>query len=298
MEDTGFNIDSFIGIENAVKVLEENPEEYANLFADNFMLADLDISARVLQHWYKSGLLPDRDLQGRKHRFSFNELIYLYMVQDLRDIGFSFERIKKFKSFIFYKVDPVDVLTNNGFDNSMSLEKEQAINGIRAFFEQFPKEQRLISHIGILLFFVIGLKKETDIIVLMDGSAYIEPTRKGLNASAFDLENETRITLPVFKYLKKFISKEKYFEMLSSFRLINEREQYLLRQVRDGNYSSMKIKFGKGKIELIELTTEKKIDNAARFNDILLKGGYQSIELKTQDGTISYSAITTKKKFK
>jgi hypothetical protein len=197
---------------------------------------------------------------------------------------------------MFCIVDPVDILNPENLDNDDSKQRDQALGSVRRILEEIPKEERQIYHISLLILFAIAFKIEIDIIVLSNGSTYIEPTRKDKNESVLDLENEHRIVLPIFKYLQKFISKEKYFKMLSSFRLINEGEQYLLRQVRDGNYSSIKIKFGKGKMELFEMTKNTKIDNAVRLNEILLKRGYQNIELITQDGVISYAAITNKKK--
>jgi hypothetical protein len=159
------------------------------------------------------------------------------------------------------------------------------------------KSERKTTMINVIFFLAVGQKMEVNINVLLDGDIAIEAAKKDLIDESPNLDSELRIVLPLFKYLKNFISQQKYLDSLSDYRLINEREQYLLKQVREGNYTSMKIKFNEGTIERIEMTKEKKMDNATRLSDIMLKGGYQLITLNTQDGIISYATVTDKKKF-
>jgi DNA-binding transcriptional MerR regulator len=291
--------------------MQNDPVEFAKLFVPIFTLKDLDISARVLQNWYNNGLLPTKEKKPGKHRFSFIELIYLYMLQDLRDIGFPLSRIRTFRDKIFAKVDPVDVvkLILKDYDYNTIKEKQKgtiddetkgqidAKNSLIKALEQIPKANRLTSSLSVLILFAVAQKMEISVHVFQDGSFVGEASRKEVYDPAINTESKLRIVLPLFNYLQKFLSKEKYLGILNEYMLINEREQFLLEQVREGKYTSMKITFKQGEIELIEMTREKKLENAARLDEILLKGGYQSLELKTQEGTITYSTLTDKKKF-
>ncbi len=77
------------------------------------------------------------------------------------------------------------------------------------------------------------------------------------------------------------------------YHLLDKQEMHILEHVRSGQYTEIKIQLTKKESIKLELTEEIKVDNAARVEEIFLKGAYQDLRMKTQDGVISYGTMKT-----
>ena len=60
-----------------------------------FSLKETKISARTLNSWYKNNILNDDRIGGKGwSKFSFSELLWIGIVKELRNFGFSLKKIK------------------------------------------------------------------------------------------------------------------------------------------------------------------------------------------------------------
>lgn len=299
-------------LENIVRIgnIEEssiNFEQMEALHKREFALADLDISARVLLHWHKSGLLPDGTTVPKgKHKFNFFELIYLYLIQDLRDFGLSIERIKKVKEFLLNEMDVIemikmqkpeliDIFKSLGYDASHLELIEDHKEMILQHADLIPTWFRRSTILTKVILWVIYKNYEINVIVNRAGEVFIQMMNQQ-GQFPKDVYNETpHIVLPLFNYVSRFISQEKYNELVKTFAILNERELLILNLVREGKYKEITVKFKKNDQITLEMVEEIKKENAKRIGDILIQKGYQKLELKSYDGEITYSTLRSVK---
>lgn len=80
---------------------QEASEKINELFSKRFSIKDVGLSYRVINDWSEKGLI-DHFREGDKgwHRFSFSELAEILIYKELRNVGFSIEKLKKVKSFL------------------------------------------------------------------------------------------------------------------------------------------------------------------------------------------------------
>ena len=301
------SIDKFIGLEN-IEIIADNPGEYETLFSDKFALVDLDISARVLMHWSKSGLLPDKEKEGRKHKFNFFELIYLYILQDLRDIGYSIERIKSVKQQLLTKFHTKDLITLISGSSIDELEKHGydvklfrlILKNKEEIIQQSDELPEWISRTDVLTNIILSAliqKLDIRLVIMQNGIIHLQhPNQHGM-IPVESYSYSPHIVIPLIRYLTRFISISKYAELVTSFNILNERELFILKLVREGKYKEVSIRFGNKEEMTLTMTEEIKAQNATRLSEILAKGEYQDLQVKSQEGTVSYSTLTTKKKF-
>jgi len=66
-----------------------------------FSLKETKISARTLNSWYKNNILNDDRIGGKGwSKFSFSELLWIGIVKELRNFGFSLKKIKIVKVYL------------------------------------------------------------------------------------------------------------------------------------------------------------------------------------------------------
>jgi len=303
----------------------DGTNNYFNIFEKRFVLSDLEISSRVLKHWKEHGLLPDvkepndneynkvvdvterNKITRTRNKFNFFGLIYLYIIQDLRGFGFPLKKLKKVKEVLYSSYNLIDmisqvtereiqILQDNGIDianmNKYYKHKDELIDNADMIPEYFLNAP-LLNYIIIA---IIINKIDLKLTVTIEGDVSFDLTNSVGQVAKTKFNSQPHIILPLYNYLYRFLSVKKYKKYYTMYRLLNDKELYILEQVRSGMYKEIIIKKGtKGKISM-ELTEELKTDNAARLQDILLKGAYQELTVKTADGDIQYTTRKTKKK--
>jgi len=315
-------LDNLFGSEYFTTMLQ-SPEEYGKLIEDKFGLSDLNITARVLKHWKDSGLLPDKeppifDLQdgiraeqtdpekGKRNKFNFFELIYLFIVQDLREFGFSLKKILKVKDILLQKKeftseimdisnDELKILKKEGIDITYIKELIERKGETSSLAENTPDILRRITTLSTMIIIVLFSKADIRLVVTRDGAVTFERVNSAGQAPRTPQNSQPHIVLPIFLYLYRFLSMKKYKSFYLDFKLLDEQELLILEHVRSGKYKEITVTLSKGDAITLELTEELKIDNAKRLQEILLKGAYQDLQVITREGEIKYSKIKTKK---
>lgn len=98
------NIDSDWVVTNFVdffKMLRKGGEHQKAVTERKYSLRELNISARVLNSWYKKNILTDDRINGKGwSKFSLSELIWIGIIKKLRSFGLNINKIKKVKDYI------------------------------------------------------------------------------------------------------------------------------------------------------------------------------------------------------
>ena len=83
---------------------EEYKENYSVLRKKKFSIKDTGLTYRIINNWSEKGLISHlREKEGKWHRLNALELIEIHIYKELKEIGFSIEKIKKVKED-FYKI--------------------------------------------------------------------------------------------------------------------------------------------------------------------------------------------------
>lgn len=286
-------------------------------FHQKFVLKDIGISTRVMNHWDAKEIIPASSRnKGNKYIFNFTELIWLNIVKELREFGYPLENIKGAYRFLMTPLDFSEYYStlskaerekikkkaeNIQLDNDD--EKKKLIAKVKKILDDpttiVGKYQTNILSVLINEFLVY--RKEIKILVDQKGNVipYFEDFIKHdgyynfIEVSGFD--SESFINISLFKFFRKFIMNKKHFRFLQDSNILNENEAHILSLIREGKAKTITIKFQDQKPYMLETTKEKKIEAETRLSEILLGRAYQDISIRTENGNISYSNITTKK---
>ncbi|MDP1801733.1 MAG: hypothetical protein Q8L81_10295 [Bacteroidota bacterium] len=295
------NIQQLSGKDFDIKLEDE-------LLTEEFTLNDLGISARRLQNWSESGLLPDSDREtDENHKFSFVGLIWLKLVIELRGIGIPLQIIKEAKKHLLKKktLNETIGLTNDKevaewlykiWQDQISVSREKFIKDFTAkgFYKKFQSKK--VSQLYWLIMLSLKKREGINIIVFDNGAATgINQNEPPDEEIALYLAKNTHITVPLFKLLLNFIDDKENFDFLSKAKILNDEELKILLLLSTGNFLTMTIHFKNAKPFVMETKEKSKVSKEARLSEILLTKGYQKIEVTTQDGEITYSPITTKR---
>lgn len=79
----------------------------------NYKIDDKRLSSRLLNHWYKCGIIKDDRPNGRGwKKFSFSELVWIQIVFKLRKFGFDLDKINSVKKH-FDIYNSLDIKSNS-----------------------------------------------------------------------------------------------------------------------------------------------------------------------------------------
>jgi len=215
---------------------------------------------RVINHWSKLDLLHDsRKKEGAWRKLSISDLIWIKVIAKLRQFGLSLQQIKQVKHYLFYsRKKRTRRVEEFEFHISYAMQKNPVVLAI--FEDGFAQ---------------IALLQEYRLTIEMNGLlSHIHINFNDIVQEIFfktDLTPEIPISLS-----------------------LSNKEFSLLKEVRFGNYESIKVRFSDNKINLLELTKSPKTEK--RIGKILRESKYQDIELQQLDGKIVQISQTIKKK--
>lgn len=236
-----------------------NTNFFRNTFINSKSKIEIKQSSRVINNWEKEGLI-EKEEDGKWKKYNRIDAIWIELVTQLREFGFSIDKIRTVKDQLFHS----------------KIKKFVPI--------EYGVMYSLIQSPMILLVHLDGK------INLMPKSTY---SQKMLNSSMspyiyFDFESFLRKEFP-----------NNSFDLIgkgSENKELSDNELQLLYFIRSGDFESIKIRMAKGEVYLIE--TERKIEVTQKIIDVIRKGEYQDIEVKTQGGKIVSIKATEKIKIK
>lgn len=295
---------------------EENLLEELNnkLYTEEFSLKHLiddGVTARHLQYWDENDLLPNKKRkEDENHKFSFADLIWIKLINELRLFSFPIRKIKyakeellkqrTFSDFLNLKNDEQIIgflfqINQGKFKSKSEFLKSKTLNVEVKFFKT-----KKISVLVLLVVMFILTRENSKFIFLNTGEVSV------VNELILDkfpdlleaLEEIPHIIIPLNKLFKSFIDNETNAPFISTIKVLNESELRILAMVRHGDFDKLNIIFKDKKPFLVEATRAEKINKEARISEILMNRNYEKIEIISNGGNLTYAPRTTKIFFK
>lgn len=222
-----------------------------------------DINAPIINHWISDGLLDDiRDDSKKWRRFSIIEAVWVAVVNELRNIGLSKDRIKRVKEVV--------LATNSNFETSYPYLEYHLMVSIL-----YKKPY----------YIVIDSTGETNILSL---EAYMQWLKTGNMANG-------HIVFLIGSLYEKVLHRMDTLQVeFGEFFKLTKEELELLSFIKQNDFQTIKITRKQGEIDRLEGI--ERIDRDKRIIDILKEGDYQNIELKQENGKVVCIHRTIKKK--
>jgi DNA-binding transcriptional MerR regulator len=270
------------------------------------------VNSRMLNYWVEEAELLKKWKEKGWRKFSFLEIVWLKIISDLRELGVSFEILKKLKDHLFKvptRNEMIEAFEAKRKDIRVLLSKGTLSGDVKYIHEiaaqlkdvarqmgDIELQPVLANMIAIIVIHRISasliINKEGQCMVLLDTFREVAV----MTEDAVSLLEGPHISIPLTNIIESFMLKDEIDKKLQKD-FFSEDEWKILDILRYEKPASLTVKFdSKRKINLVEITRSKKVDLAHRLSNIILKEGYETIVLKTQKGKIVSCSQTEKLK--
>lgn len=251
----------------------------------------LGVTSRVFNYWKIHFNLDV--IRGEHKRFSFYEIVWVRMVQQLLGANFTTANINTILSQLTKPLSLKGVLTKKDkvehllAESQLSKEQQQQLLSLlnAAQFSDTPQIQINLLHIIIME--SILKKLPLSIAVFLDGSIMIVDNTKGFLYSEADRQKlffESHFILSISGIIKTFLASDLSGFVLPQIAILPPAETKLFEWVHSGKYESITIHFKDKKINSVEL--KKSVDIKTKLVDLLHLGDFGHITIKKHRGEI------------
>jgi hypothetical protein len=279
-----------------------------------FLKTELDIVYSDLVNWERSNLLNigGNSDKGDWKRLNYFEYIWVKIIQELRAFGFSYEEIDNYKSELMIKPNIKEIIEASKIDFQSVEEQFDAItlNNLKSIEDNDSNEKidLGISYFELMISRIIGSGEKWSILFFKDIPGFYFPfsieTLKGFDKIEKtdipeELLSKTYLSISLTNIIANFLVDGKNAFEKKTISILTKNEHNLLKHIRKGygKIKSIKIRFKDKEMELLEVTSIKKVKMEGRLLDYIKKGEYQSISIDTVDGKIVNFENTQKIKF-
>ncbi|EAZ95027.1 hypothetical protein FBBAL38_11799 [Flavobacteria bacterium BAL38] len=279
-----------------------------------FLKTELNVVYSDLVNWERSNLLNigGNSDKGDWKRLNYFEYIWVKIIQELRAFGFSYEEIDNYKSELMIKPNIKEIIEAIKIDFQSVEEQFDAItlNNLKSIEDNGSNEKidLGISYFELMISRIIGSGEKWSILFFKDIPGFYFPlsieTLKGFDKIGKtdipeELLSKTYLSISLTDIIANFLVDGKNAFEKKTISILTKNEHNLLKHIRKGygKIKSIKIRFKDKEMELLEVTSIKKVKMEGRLLDYIKKGEYQSISIDTVDGKIVNFENTQKIKF-
>lgn len=296
-------------------VVSEMPQLMETFVQKTFVNSETEVHPRVLTEWGKKGLLISTYEKSRHNRLTVTEFVWIKLVEQMREFNFSYDFILNVKKEL---VQPVgDSLLNPLFNEEVQTSLMENLEPstrllFKTIFQNKDSFKELLRSIGIDLDVITSFDILLILCLVYQTPFTINLDKDGVGAlfSPLYLEfidqekyirqmQQTHVTLSVSEVLAKALSIAPIEKVGNQLKLISKEEAEVLEALDQPNLRSVVIRFDdKNEMNLLEVTTEERVDRRTRLLEIIMTNGYQDIEVTTVKGRIVKCRNTKKIKLK
>lgn len=284
--------------------VNQHQELLRDLWEEKLSPSTIGLKPRWMTYWEQEGILDKPKDKGERRKFNYFDYVWIKIVMELRKFHVPLNTIKAVKAQIAQPekiTDKIQEVAQNIKQNKDlrklfdSLVPENIRPGFEDFFfnaQNYEWVNEKISYTNLLLFVMDGIIFKQHLAILVNHEGEVFPFKElyiqdYLNDPKFKaFIQHTYVSISVSHIISQYLKEEKQSRNYKHT-ILTQEELEVIDIIRGEKLKTLRIRFNdKQEIDLIEATTQTKIDNEARFIDVIMKNGYQYIEIKTEKGKI------------
>ncbi|MEP7374685.1 MAG: hypothetical protein ABI675_14920 [Chitinophagaceae bacterium] len=265
---------------------------------------------QILPFWRKNDLIPFIQ-KGMHLKISFAELIWIRILDTLRQFSYPVEQIRRVCDYFFKDALDNDLPKKNWAYNQKYL-LDQKRRGViteeeslmLVYLDQFMKDKVLlkmmnsdINYLTNLVTDCIRSGEERTILIFADGRVGESDGAALRTHGNYQIDRtEPHICLSILHYLKEFIKSDQLSKIFLP-QMLNDNEKKVLKYLKQKNISQLTIKFSADN-DVTFIPSKKGIITGTemeKIKQVLGLSNYEEITLSTLDKT-KLSFVRTKKK--
>ena len=290
--------------------LESNEKEPLDLIRNpKYKRKNLDIEARILNHWDKMDLLLKKNVNGAIYTFNLAESFWIKIIQKLRAYNLPLDIIKDLKEVLNAPTTLDENLKIDDDFKDFLLTKDDSFsrNEIEKFF-QSPEFLDLIqklkpTNLELILLDLILTRSDHRILINENKEVFFYNTEKQVSDAEYNkllnvFLGKTYLSISLFEIIKELVKYLGEDECSEYQKILSKEEAMILKLLKQEDISKIEINFNDKtkKVETIKVTKNNSVNNFSRVQDLILRNGYQDISIKTQKGKVVHCSNTIKYK--
>lgn len=264
---------------------------------------------RKLSNWQDNGILPRGHDYHVKKEFTFLEVVWIYIVTDLRKLGYSQSLIQKVMFQLFEQMTVADLLDSMSelYDKTEKISREE--------FDQLDEHGQSESSVGFIKSAIDNYNPMTLSVVVADclysrDRVYLSFSQKG-SVRPFKIENlmdgesvelglleEACIVIPIHDIISRIVKNMPIKYVLPKLPILTKDELYIIEQIRNDKVQNINIEFDAS--NEIKIIRSREPGGMTRLEQelleaVLTKGAYEQITVEGEDGKVAKFVRTTKR---
>jgi len=226
-----------------------------------YTIQDTETTYRVVNNWSSAGLLEEnRENHNQWRKFNIVDLVWLYIITELRKLGFPLEKIRKARETLFYT-------------------------------GQNPK--KIIPLLDIYIIQALE-RKPVHLIILEDGQAMLALEDEYNLSKEYLSLTTSHIIISLNRIVQKLFTRKDLSPIYEHSAILTREELNLFFLARSGEYEKIIVSYRNGKAESFMGT--QTIQNHERIGQILKEHDYQDITIVKEKGKVIKIKRVVKKK--
>lgn len=290
-----------INVADYFSVLEKAPDLFDKVREKVFLKTEIDIVYSDIKNWERSNLLSEYDEaeKGNWNKISYSEYVWIKIVEQLKDFGCSNEDILILKKYLVSKFKVKDYITLFDEIKKVIGNKEFEIYSqlYKKLNELDPHKEFNFNLLDIFIVNIIYTGEQLSLFIRKDDSQYFLPfsdtmlkeySNSNVRSLVDDFLNFPFYNIPISNYVSKFLSNKNDSKNNLFTMILSEQESKLLKIIRKNfeKIKQLKVKYKTGNIELIEVTTIKKVALESKIINHIKKSDYKKITIDIANGNI------------
>jgi DNA-binding transcriptional MerR regulator len=290
-------------------ILKNEIEPIDYLRIPRYNRKNIDVPARILNHWDKMGLLLKRNPLGATYSFSLTESFWIKFIQKLRAYNLPLELIKQLKDELCVIPQPLELMKNKDEYISYFKATNQSLSKIE--IEQIFNSTEIIEQLNLmkptllenLLIDLIITRTDLRILINEKGEVFFYNTEKSnpdeeYNIALYKFMSNTYLNISLLEIIKELIIELGEDECSKNQNILTKEEATILKILKQEDIAKIEISFNDKtkKAETIKVTKKNSVTNLSRVQDLIIRNGYQDISIKTQNGKVVQCTNTIKYK--
>ncbi|HLO74624.1 MAG TPA: hypothetical protein VK164_11860 [Flavobacterium sp.] len=290
-----------INVVDYFSVLEKAPDLFNKIQEKVFLKTEIDIVYSDIKNWERSNLLSEynESEKGNWNKISYSEYVWMKIVEQLKDFGCNNEEVLLLKKQIVSKFKVKDYILL--FDEIKKIIGDKDFEIYSQLYIELnnsdPEKEFNFNILDIFIVNIIYTGEQLSLFIRKDDSQHFLPfsntmlkeySNYSISSLVDDFLNFPFYNIPISNYVSKFLSNRKDVNHNLFTMIVSEQESKLLKIIRKNfeKIKQIKVKYKTGNIELIEVTTIKKVALESKIINHIKKADYKKITIDIANGNI------------